>query len=412
MKKAIVLGAAMLLAGAAAFAADEKKASVLFSGAFKAGYNFDFVQFNKDTKKGKKQQFGYYTDDDDKNEGEFDLNVADADGIWKLTFRQDDGNLFGDFNFRTKAVIDVGKSLKSAGVDMGDVSAKLTFGRYSGETLNNAFLDLEGNHWQRVKTNGSYSVGLEAGYGKLVGLQFIVDPTKNASTSKSGDATYGFAVTSTPIDGVKVAVDFSRHGKSTQYGTKTETTDPYSLDTKTGKIKGTETKTFSAVEDYAIGLSTTVDINKFANIDKLTLVGSGYYTFRRFGEFGKAGAVEKDVNKQNFGAALKVGYDKVNGWIEYNYAEDNNDADGNGVGEQWMKALVNLGGLVGVKGLGLDAYYMQRSFDDTWFSVGADVSYKLAGVTYGLKAEFTDKDLSKTDSTTTFRVRPSVLIEF
>ena len=386
MKKAIVLGAAMLLAGAAAFAADEKKASVLFSGAFKAGYNFDFVQFNKDTHDGKKQQFGYYTDDDDKNEGEFDLNVADADGIWKLTFRQDDGKLFGDFNFRTKAVIDVGKSLKSAGVDMGDVSAKLTFGRYSGETLNNAFLDLEGNHWQRVKTNGSYSVGLEVGYGKLVGLQFIVDPTKNASTSKSGDATYGFAVTSTPVDGVKVAVDFSRHGKSTQYGYDATT----------------------VAEDYAVGVSSTVDINKFVNVDKLTLVGSGYYTFRRFGTFG----TEEDVNKQNFGAALKVGYDKVDGWLEYNYAEDNIDADGNGVGEQWVKALVNLGGLVGVKGLGLDAYYMQRSFDDTWFSVGADVSYKLAGVTYGLKAEFTDKDLSKTKSTTTFRVRPSVLIEF
>jgi len=383
----------MLLAGAAAFAADEKKASVLFSGAFKAGYNFDFVQFNKDTDEGKKQQFGYYTDDDDNNEGEFDLNVADADGIWKLTFRQDDGKLFGDFNFRTKAVIDVGKSLKSAGVDMGDVSAKLTFGRYSGETLNNAFLDLEGNHWQRVKTNGSYSVGLEAGYGKLVGLQFIVDPTKNVKgTSKDGDATYGFAVTSTPIDGVKVAVDFSRHGKSTQYGYN---------------ATATATKPV-VVEDYAVGASTTVDINKFVNVDKLTLVGSGYYTFRRFGTFG----TEEDVNKQNFGAALKVGYDKVDGWLEYNYAEDNIDADGNGVGEQWMKALVNLGGLVGVKGLGLDAYYMQRSFDDTWFSVGADVSYKLAGVTYGLKAEFTDKDLSKTDSTTTFRVRPSVLIEF
>ncbi len=65
-----------------------------------------------------------------------------------------------------------------------------------------------------------------------------------------------------------------------------------------------------------------------------------------------------------------------------------------------------------MKGLGLDAYYMQRSFDDTWFSVGADVSYKLAGVTYDLKAEFTDKDLKKTNSTTTFRIRPSVLIEF
>jgi len=378
----------MLLAGAAAFAADVK-----FSGAFKAGYNFDFYQFHEDTDEGKKQQFGYFTDDSDNNEGEFDLNVADADGIWKLTFRQDDGKLFGDFNFRTKAVIDVGKSLKSAGVDMGDVSAKLTFGRYSGETLNNAFLDLEGNHWQRVKTNGSYSVGLEAGYGKLVGLQFIVDPTKNVKgTSKDGDATYGFAVTSTPIDGVKVAVDFSRHGKSTQYGYN---------------ATATATKPV-VVEDYAVGASTTVDINKFVNVDKLTLVGSGYYTFRRFGTFG----TEEDVNKQNFGAALKVGYDKVDGWLEYNYAEDNIDADGNGVGEQWMKALVNLGGLVGVKGLGLDAYYMQRSFDDTWFSVGADVSYKLAGVTYGLKAEFTDKDLSKTDSTTTFRVRPSVLIEF
>ena len=382
MKKAIVLGAAMLLAGAAAFAADVK-----FSGAFKAGYNFDFYQFHEDTAEGKKQQFGYYTDDSDNNEGEFDLNVADADGIWKLTFRQDDGNLFGDFNFRTKAVIDVGKSLKSAGIDMGDVSAKLTFGRYSGETLNNAFLDLEGNHWQRVKTNGKYSIGLEAGYGNLVGVQFIADPTKNVEgTSKGGDATYGFAVTSTPIDGVKVAVDFSRHGKSTQYGYDAT----------------------AVAEDYAVGVSSTVDINKFANVDKLTLVGSGYYTFRRFGTFG----TEEDVNKQNFGVALKVGYDKVDGWLEYNYAEDNIDADGNGVGEQWMKALVNLGGLVGVKGLGLDAYYMQRSFDDTWFSVGADVSYKLAGVTYGLKAEFTDKDLSKTESTTTFRVRPSVLIEF
>lgn len=274
--------------------------------------------------------------------GEFNLNVADADGIWKLTFRQDDGNLFGDFNFRTKAVIDVGKSLKSAGVDMGDVSAKLTFGRYSGETLNNAFLDLEGNHWQRVKTNGSYSVGLEASYGKLVGVQFIVDPTKNASVSKPVDATYGFAVTSTPIDDVKVAVDFSRHGKSTQYSSKATST--YTLDADTGKIKATTT--VSRVEQYAIGASATVDVNKFINVDKLTLVGSGYYTFGEFSKF----ETKKDEAKHNFGFATKVGYVKIDGWIEYNYAQDNNDADGNGVEEQWIKALVNLGGLVWCEG--------------------------------------------------------------
>ena len=68
MKKAIVLGAAMLLAGAAAFAADVK-----FSGRIRVGYNFQFGDTDQTTLK--------------KNpEGRMNLTIADSDSLWTITF--------------------------------------------------------------------------------------------------------------------------------------------------------------------------------------------------------------------------------------------------------------------------------------------------------------------------------------
>ena len=116
MKKAIVLGAAM-----AAFAASDIK----FSGSAQAGYSFSFGEDNI-TRSWKDW-------DGDDGEGEFDLAISDADGLWSLSF--DDGVFgFGDLQVATQIKVNLSKALNKAGVDTGDFGFSFAVGRKAWET--------------------------------------------------------------------------------------------------------------------------------------------------------------------------------------------------------------------------------------------------------------------------------------
>ena len=200
MKKAIVLGAAMLLAGAAAFAASDIK----FSGSAQAGYSFAFGEDNV---------YRSWKDwDGDDGECEFDLAISDADGLWSLSL--DDGKFgFGDLQVATQIKVNLSKALNKAGVDTGDFGFSFAVGRKAWETELTAYGDKSGNHYQRVQTgNDGYLTVIDANYSSLVKARVMFSPIDDGTDA--GDHTsFGISAVVTPVDGVKVAAGYTKNGR-------------------------------------------------------------------------------------------------------------------------------------------------------------------------------------------------------
>ena len=367
MKKAIVLGAAMLLAGAAAFAADVK-----FSGRIRVGYNFQFGDTDKTTLK--------------KNpEGRMNLTIADPDSLWTITFdaasANENGGGFSDHYYRAKATIALDKALKGAGVDLGDVSLKAFGGYYDFYETKNAYNDnpYSDNDVDRMELNVATQtaeasiVGATVGYGKLVSVEAV-----SAPVSDSGVGTaFAFTATSMPVDGVQVGAGYGHNvvlGKGNKFGRK-------------------------AYND-AINASANVDIAKLIKNDKFSLAAAGDFQF---------GFEDKDDNQKQYIQALgrvSGGVEKVDGYVEYAYTtiDDLSPVDT----YQYMRAQVNLNL---VKGLGLDVYYQDYDLtneaekDD--FEIGAESSYTFGGVTYHLDVAY----LAEKDNDN-FKITPWIQIAF
>ena len=352
MKKAIVLGAAMLLAGAAAFAADVK-----FSGRIRVGYNFQFGDTDKTTLK--------------KNpEGRMNLTIADPDSLWTITFdaaktttvtsgKTGETAGFSDHYYRAKATIALDKALKGAGVDLGDVSLKAFGGYYDFYETKNAYNDnpYSDNDVDRMELNVATQsaeasiVGATVGYGKLVSVEAV-----SAPVSDSGVGTaFAFTATSTPVDGVQVGAGYGHNVRLS---------------------KGWASLTYND----ALSVSANADIAKLIKNDKFSLGAAGEFLY---------GFEDSDDNLDAFFQVLgrvNGGVEKVDGYVEYGFAKV--DADGADPAH-YMRAQANLNL---VKGLGLDVYYQdydltnENEKDD--FEVGAESSYTFGGVTYHLDVAY------------------------
>ena len=371
MKKAIVLGAAMLLAGAAAFAADVK-----FSGRIRVGYNFQFGDTDQTTLK--------------KNpEGRMNLTIADSDSLWTITFDAANNATgekvggFSDHYYRAKATIALDKALKGAGVDLGDVSLKAFGGYYDWYETKNAYNDnpYSDNDVDRMElnvgtqTDAASIVGVTVGYGKLVSVEAV-----SAPYGKDGDGlkpAFAFTATSTPVDGVQVGAGYGHNvvlGKGNKFGRK-------------------------AYND-AINASANVDIAKLIKNDKFSLAAAGDFQF---------GFEDKDDNQKQYIQALgrvSGGVEKVDGYVEYAYTtiDDLSPVDT----YQYMRAQVNLNM---VKGLGLDVYYQdydltnEKKEDD--FEIGAEAVYTFGGVDYHLDVAYKAKK-----DNDNFKITPWIQIAF
>ena len=350
MKKAIVLGAAMLLAGAAAFAADVK-----FSGRIRVGYNFQFGDTDQTTLK--------------KNpEGRMNLTIADSDSLWTITFDAANNATgekvggFSDHYYRAKATIALDKALKGAGVDLGDVSLKAFGGYYDFYETKNAYNDnpYSDNDVDRMELNvGTQSaeasiVGATVGYGKLVSVEAV-----SAPVSDSGVGTaFAFTATSTPVDGVQVGAGYGHNVRLSKGWAKLTYND-------------------------ALSVSANADIAKLIKNDKFSLAAAGDFQF---------GFEDKDDNQKQYIQALgrvSGGVEKVDGYVEYGFAKL--DADGADP-LHYMRAQANLNL---VKGLGLDVYYQdydltnEKKEDD--FEIGAEAVYTFGGVDYHLDVAYKAK---------------------
>ena len=360
MKKAIVLGAAMLLVGATAFAADVK-----FGGAFKAGYNF---QYYTDADKWVNSE---KTDGDNKAEAEMDLDVADADGLWAVSFGADpivDEEMrggFGDYYMKAKLTVDFTKALAAGGVDLGDFTLKASIGNQDTENMASAYGNYSGRNYQQLKAtslkknSSSTLTSVDLGYGKMVSAQYKFDPT--------GELHQGVGAVVTPVDGVKVSATYVQKGVGKRFFT-------------------TQGKTNWVVQGAA-----DVDINKFVNVDKLTLKAGAFYDF-----VNADYTTDKDGNLSLVGAGAKVGYDKYSLGVDYVFEQKfkgtTSDKTKN-VNHLMAKATIkDL-----VKGLTLAPWYRDDDFDTDGCLVGLETSYTFAKVTYhvDLEGQFGTKDTGK-----------------
>ncbi len=369
MKKAIVLGAAMLLAGAAAFAADVK-----FSGRIRVGYNFQFGDTDQTTLK--------------KNpEGRMNLTIADPDSLWTITFDASKTGTtetggFSDHYYRAKATIALDKALKGAGVDLGDVSLKAFGGYYDWYETKNVYDDntYSDNDVDRMELNVATQsaeasiVGATVGYGKLVSVEAVSAPVSDSGVGSA----FAFTATSTPVDGVKVGVGYGHNvvfGKGNYFGRQTY--------------------------NNGLNASANVDIAKLIKNDKFSLAAAGDFQF---------GFEDKDEGQYQYIQALgrvSGGVEMVDGYVEYAYTSIDNDSLAVDKA-QYMRVQANLNM---VKGLGLDVYYqdydLTNEADNDDFEIGAESSYTFGGVTYHLDVAY----LAEKDNDN-FKITPWIQIAF
>ena len=206
MKKILTILAVALLACTTVFA------GVNFSGSSTIGYQ---INYGNDQWK----QLFYGDDGDDTDPNTLNLSIADDNGIWSIGFRTgfnatgDDGQgvTFGDSgSMGGNVTIDFAKLF---GLDGWKVNAGM-IGNDRYTTLR-AYSNQSGNNYDRIRTNGnSYVAWVGVGYGDLVEAQLAVDPGLNGGNDDNITTTSDIlaSVLVTPLDGLKVSVDYAWKG--------------------------------------------------------------------------------------------------------------------------------------------------------------------------------------------------------
>ena len=218
MKKILTILAVALLACTTVFA------GVNFSGSSTIGY-----QINYDNDQWK--QLFYGDDGDDTNPNSLNLTIADDNGIWSVGFR---AGLTAEEKITVGTdEISTGSDAQGATVgDSGSMGGNVTidFAKLFGldgwkvnagmigndrYTTLRAYSNQSGNNYDRIRTNGnSYVAWVGVGYGDLVEAQLAVDPGLNGGNDDNITTTSDIlaSVLVTPLDGLKVSVDYAWKG--------------------------------------------------------------------------------------------------------------------------------------------------------------------------------------------------------
>ena len=323
MKKKFVLVLALVLLVAATVSA----ADIKFSGRVRQGcvFTFDGSSVSVASQRAK--------------EGKFALKVADADGLWALSFADLKDSLDSNDKLPANATVELSKALAKSGVDMGDLSLAFSIGNNGADTGLRAYNDVTGNGYDKFKNNGTYSVSMTLGYGKLVSVKLAGDPVTVKNDATANAKSFVATALVTPMDGIQVAGGYA-----------------YNYKGGLGEV---------AAKNAVYGAGT-VDIAKIAGLDGFNV---------------KVSAVDHyavDAKKNWLQANIALGIKEVDGWVEFRQFDHVNKLN--------VQANFNL-----VENMGLDVYYDAADFAalaDNW-DFGADVSYKLGGVSYSLNAQYT-----------------------
>lgn len=317
-------------------------AAPTFSGRFRQGYTFKFDANGNTTTEWKSE------------ESKLVMKFADDNGLWTVNLKGV-GALDSNDKWAANASINFGKALAGAGVDMGDFTVVGSIGNNGSITMISAYNDVTGNEDHKFKNNGTASVSLTLGYGKLVKVMAAVDPTNSTGGSApvAKSRSVAVAATTEPVDGVVAGIAYAHNA----------TTDEKWADKN------------------AINGSVNVNVAKLAGLD-FNLGVSAFDTYLL------------DAKKNYLGANVYGGYADVDAYVEF-------------VMYDQLMGLNTQVAYSGVENLGLDVYFNIGNFDtvaDT-ITVGGDVEYTFGGVTYAMNMEYTT-------SNKTFALTPKAIINF
>lgn len=315
---------------------------------------------------------------------------------------------FGDLQVATQIKVNLSKALSKAGVDTGDFGFSFAVGRKAWETELTAYGDKSGNHYQRVQAgNGGYLTIVDANYGSLVKARAMFSPidapdkddvtyklnTKTGAIEQVGNVkgdhtSFGVSALVAPVDGVKVAVGYTKNGRMR-------------VNSKRNNATYNPAKDDKLVRDNWLTGSASVDVAKLVGTKdfKLSVDVADRYAFE-----------QDDVKYNRLSVQVAGGVDLVDGYAEYSLATED-ASDTTNVSQLKVGANFNV-----VKGLGLGAYTQFFDLTDELdssdaFTVGGDVSYAFGNVTYAVNLEYGNetKDDAKDQY---FAITPSVAIVF
>ena len=171
-------------------------------------------QFNYGHVADKWTQLFYGDDGDDTDVNTLKANISDENGIWsvgiKTGFKSLDATVDNAGSMGGNVTIDFAKLF---GLEDWKLTAGMVGnGRY---TTLRAYTNQAGNDFDRIRTaDNSYVAWVGVGYGGFVEVQLAADPGLNGGNDDNITTTSDFLASAlvTPIDGVKVSVDYALKG--------------------------------------------------------------------------------------------------------------------------------------------------------------------------------------------------------
>ena len=332
MKKILTILTVALLACSTVFAA------VNFSGAFVAGYNFNYNNAGS-------EDWGFHVmcqDGYDSNTTKLNLGFADDNGVWSIGLEGQfvaDGRLSGDISIDMMKLLDV----------ESDVALKVALAVNDEQSVLRAYSNNSGNNFDRFRTAaGGLWTSVNVGYSDFVQVQVAGAPElgkfdNGDKPGKGGNADHlvgggdlAISALVTPVDGVKVSGGWVLNGKDDD-GTGTEGVAGGAVDVNVGTLAGL---------DFDLGVSASY---KYGFGTKTNVVAATVYGGVDVVDFAVEWALKGETNYLYAGVNLNV-----------------------------------------VENMLLDVYVGANDiaeFDDTFF-VGGDVGYTIKDVTLALGIEY------------------------
>ena len=257
MKKILTILTVALLACSTVFAA------VNFSGAFVAGYNFNYNNAGS-------EDWGFHVmgqDGDDSNTTKLNLGFADDNGVWSIGLEGQfvaDGRLSGDISIDMMKLLDV----------ESDVALKVALAVNDEQSVLRAYSNNSGNNFDRFRTAaGGLWTSVNVGYSDFVQVQVAgapnlegyangdkpgQDDSSNSADHLVGGGDLAISALVTPVDGVKVSGGWVLNGKDDN-GTGTEGVAGGAVDVNVGTLAGLDFDLgVSASYKYGFGTKTNV----------------------------------------------------------------------------------------------------------------------------------------------------------
>lgn len=311
MKKKFVLTLALVLMVAASLMA---ATPVAVSGEFKAGYKFTFDNSGASV--------AVANDDGTNAAYASDFKVAGEN--WDVSYAV--LSIDGDASQAATANIYLDKALAAQGMDMGDLTVKLSVGNYgtmSGPTVYSDPNGTVGDNSYKVRMKGTNSAAATVGYGALGSVYFAADPTDGTNKPIVIGATV------TPVDGISAAVAYTNYAEDKFY--KVAGANPIDAD---GAFGGSAKVDVAALAGLDFGLTASAQDIYFLGLKEnylLAAASASYQDIAAYAEYQLFDGTSNVVTKVTYS-----GIENVSAYAKLTLADLSNIATTVGAGASYM----------------------------------------------------------------------------